>query len=39
MSPADYGRHLAASADPITEAQVEGAARILAGIDPDEVAA
>lgn len=38
MSPGEYGEHLAATAPPLTTAQVEAAARILAA-DPEDVAA
>lgn len=36
MSPAEYAAHLAAEAEPLTDAQVEAAARILASVDVDE---
>lgn len=36
MSPAEYGAHLARQAPPLTEAQIEGAARILASVEPNE---
>lgn len=39
MSPEEAGRLQALSAPPLTAEQVESAARILAGIDHDEVAA
>jgi hypothetical protein len=36
MTPAEYGRHLASQSPPLTDEQVELAARILAGVcDPD----
>lgn len=38
MTPAEYGQSLAATWPPLTEAQIEAAARILAGLN-DEVAA
>ena len=38
MSPAEYGRQLAATAPPLTEEQVEKAARILATIERQEAA-
>lgn len=34
MTPAEYGAHLAASAPPLTEEQIERAARILATVEP-----
>lgn len=33
MSPTEYGIHLALSAAPLTDAQVEEAARILASVE------
>jgi hypothetical protein len=38
MSPADYGRILAQAADPLTDEQVENAARILATVEMDVAA-
>lgn len=39
MSPVDHGRHLAAMAPALTPAQTEAAARILAGVEIEAVAA
>jgi hypothetical protein len=39
MSPAEYGRHLAAAEPPLTAEQGESMARILAGVEPQERAA
>lgn len=39
MSPAEYGRQLAATRAPLTDSQVEDAARILALLDEEAVAA
>lgn len=39
MTPAEHGAHLALAAPPLTAEQVESAARILATIELDEVAA
>lgn len=39
MSPAEYGLKLALLEPPLTEAQVESAARILASVEPTEAAA
>lgn len=39
MTPSAYGVHLAATAPPLTDAQVEAAARILATVDAEDVAA
>jgi hypothetical protein len=38
MSPAEAGRILAQSADPLTDEQVESAARILATVELDVAA-
>lgn len=38
MTPADYGRHLASLAEPITDEVAEAAARILIA-EPEDVAA
>lgn len=38
MTPAELGRLQAQSAEPITDAQVEAAARIFAGIEQDVAA-
>lgn len=38
MSPAEYGRLLAQSAEPLTDEQVESAARILATVEMGEAA-
>lgn len=35
MSPADYGRQLAADAPPLADWQIEAAARIFATIEED----
>lgn len=39
MTPVEYGAHLAAQAPPLTEQQIEAAARILASVDDEAVAA
>lgn len=39
MSPAEYGQSLAEHAAPLTDQQVEAAARILASVDDEQVAA
>jgi hypothetical protein len=39
MSPAEYGAFLASLEPPLTEQQVESAARILASPTSDEIAA
>lgn len=39
MTPAEYGAHLASQAAPLTDEQVESAARILASVEPLGVAA
>lgn len=39
MTPAEYGRLLALSAKPLTDEQVEAAARILATVETVDVAA
>lgn len=39
MTPAEYGGYLASIAPPLTDEQVEKAARILATVTSDEVAA
>lgn len=39
MTPAEYGADLAQAAPPLTPQQVEAAARILAGLDDEAVAA
>ena len=39
MTPTEYGRHLASLAPPITDEQAEAAARILASVEPEDVAA
>lgn len=39
MSPAEYGRHLASLEPPLTDDQCESAARILASIGAEDVAA
>lgn len=39
MTPAEYGRLLARSAAPLTDAQVEAAARILASVEVEQAAA
>jgi hypothetical protein len=39
MTPAEYGSALAAQAPPLTDAQVEAAARILASVDDAELVA
>ena len=39
MSPAEYGEHLADLTPPITDAQAEAAARILASVEIGQVAA
>lgn len=39
MSPAEYGSQLAADAPALTDEQVEAAARILATVEPEQVAA
>ena len=39
MTPQEYGRHLASLWPPITDEQAEAAARILASVDPEQVAA
>lgn len=36
MTPAEYGRQLAEAAPPLTDEQVEAAARILATVDADQ---
>lgn len=33
MSPTEYGEHLASQMPPLTDEQVEAAARILAGVE------
>lgn len=38
MTPAEAGRALAATAPPLTDEQVEGAARILATVERDVAA-
>ena len=39
MTPAEYGTQLALVAPPLTDAQVEAAARILASVQPEQAAA
>lgn len=39
MTPAAYGQHLAAQARPLTDAEVEAAARFLASLSGEQVAA
>lgn len=39
MTPLEYGAHLAAEAAPLTAEQVEAAARVLATVEPERVAA
>lgn len=39
MTPAEYGAQLAEQAPPLTDAQVEAAARILASVESEEAAA
>jgi hypothetical protein len=39
MTPREYGAHLASLAPAITRAQAEAAARILATVDSEQVAA
>lgn len=39
MSPAEYGAELALAAPPLTAEQVEAAARILATVEAEQVAA
>lgn len=39
MSPTEYGTHLASLEPPLTDEQVESAARILASIGSEDVAA
>lgn len=39
MTPTEYGQHLALVAGPITDAQAEAAARILASVDSEAAAA
>lgn len=39
MSPAEYGRHLARQTPPVSDAVIESAARILAGLDSERDAA
>lgn len=39
MTPTEYGQHLAAVAPPLTTEQVETAARILATVEDQAVAA
>jgi len=40
MTPAEYGTHLARQATkPLTPEQIEAAARILAGVEPELAAA
>lgn len=39
MSPREYGAQLAAESAPLTAEQVEQAARILASVDVEQVAA
>jgi hypothetical protein len=39
LTPAQYGRMLALSEPPLTDEQVESAARILAGLGSEEAAA
>lgn len=34
MTPVEYGQHLASLAPPLTDEQVEAAARILATVEP-----
>lgn len=36
VTPAEYAAQLAAEAGPLTDAQVEAAARILASVDQEE---
>jgi hypothetical protein len=38
MTPAEYGHLLAAGAKPLTDEQVEAAARILAAVEMEEAA-
>jgi hypothetical protein len=39
MTPAEYGAYLASLAAPLTDAQVEAAARILASVELEDAAA
>lgn len=39
MTPREYGAQLAADSKPLTTEQVEAAARILAGVQSEQVAA
>ena len=39
MSPREYGQHLASITPAITDEQAEAAARILASVGPEQVAA
>lgn len=39
MNPSEYGAHLARISQPLTDAQVEAAARILAAVETGERAA
>lgn len=39
MNPYEYGIRLADGCDPLTAEQVESAARILAGVETEQVAA